>query len=293
MANHDTELIFVYGTLMSGQSASEEYLSGCALLGRYLLRDHAMYDLGAYPGVVPQEGETVVGEVYRVPEYLLRKLDWYEGEGTLYHRRTVTVEREGSRLAAQAYIYAQPERLRGEPMREPWRCRDDEPVWYACYGSNLSAERFACYIAGGDCRENGRHYDGCADTTLWTDSCLREYPGGMYFAQKSGSWDGCGVAFYDPLLPGTTHMRLYRISRDQLHDVQAQEGCSPRWYGRLLTLGVHEDGCPICTITSVMRHERNAPGEAYLGLIRRALVGECGLSEPDADAYLARCLAAE
>ena len=95
----DTILIFVYGTLMSGQRASG-YLDGCALLGRYCLRDYAMYNLGAYPGIVPQEGETVVGEVYCVPADRLPELDAYEGEGSLYHRRAVTVEREGSRVPA-------------------------------------------------------------------------------------------------------------------------------------------------------------------------------------------------
>ena len=131
--------IFVYGTLMSGQRASG-YLDGCELLGRYCLRGYAMYNLGAYPGIVPQEGESVVGEVWRVPADRLPELDAYEGEGSLYHRRTVTVERDGGRVSAQAYVYAH--RPTGEPMREPWGSKGSDRVWYAAYGSNLSAERF-------------------------------------------------------------------------------------------------------------------------------------------------------
>ena len=284
----DSRSIFVYGTLMSGQRASG-YLDGCTLLGRYCLRDHAMYNLGAYPGIVPQEGESVVGEVWRVPADRLPELDAYEGEGSLYHRRTVTVEREGSRVPAQAYIYAH--RPNGEPMREPWGSKDSDRVWYAGYGSNLSSERFRCYIKSGHCDANNKDYPGCTDKTLWSDCCLRDYPGRMYFGQKSGSWAGKGVAFYEPALPGETHMRLYQISRAQLHEVQAQEGLKPYWYGRLVTLGVHEDGCPIYTFTSEGRQERNEPSAAYLDLIRTALIEECELPAAEADAYLQRCMA--
>ena len=58
------------------------------------------------------------------------------------------------------------------------------------FGSNdayLNAERFACYIRGGTCRENGRTYPGCSDTTMWKGSMIKEYPGRMYFANHSGS----------------------------------------------------------------------------------------------------------
>ena len=99
----NTILIFVYGTLMSGQRASG-YLDGCELLGRYCLRDYAMYNLGAYPGIVPKMGETVFGEVWNIPVARLPELDAYEGEGSLYHRRTVIVEREGDVVLVQAYI---------------------------------------------------------------------------------------------------------------------------------------------------------------------------------------------
>ena len=292
MQSSDTINVFVYGTLMSGQSAAH-YLEGCELLGRYRLPDYAMYNLGWYPGIVPQEGETVIGEGYRVPSERLQDMDAYEGEGSLYHRRTVTVEREDSCIPVQAYIYAH--RPTGALMREPWGSKDSDRVWYACYGSNMSAERFACYIQGGTCKENGKPYYGCSDKTLWSDSCLRDYPGRMYFGQRSGSWkeDGVpnGVAFYDPAQTGVTHMRLYQITRGQLREVQAQEGLSPDWYGRLVTLGVHEDGFPIYTITSEVYHAHNAPSGAYFSLIRDALIRECRIPEAEADAYLEICRA--
>ncbi|CCH80358.1 hypothetical protein BN12_90013 [Nostocoides japonicum T1-X7] len=41
----------------------------------------------------------------------------------------------------------------------------DDLVWYAAYGSNLSLERFHCYVAGGR-PPGGRHtYPGCRDAS--------------------------------------------------------------------------------------------------------------------------------
>ena len=277
MTNQTDELLFVYGTLMSGQRASG-YLDGCTLLGRYTLPDFAMYDLGSYPGIVPQKGGSVIGEVYQIPAERLPELDAYEGEGNLYHRRTVTViRRRAQDIKVQAYIYAHPEDLPAEPMHEPWNSFGSNRVWYAAYGSNLSAERFLHYI------------EGCKDQSAWSDCCLRDFHGGVFFGKESPRWDCGGVAFFDPQLPGETHMRLYKISRAQLDEVQDQEG--PGWYGRLLKLGVHEDGCPIYTITSLYPHPRNAPSDRYLNRIRDALTKECGKAESEADAYLDTCRA--
>ena len=85
-------------------------------------------------------------------------------------------------------------------------------------------------------------------------------------------------------------MRLYNISRAQMLEVQKQEGRSPKWYGNLLTLGIHEDGCSIYTFTSEAIQDRNPPSDVYLELIQKALVEECGLNPETANAYLTRCL---
>ena len=36
--------------------------------GRWLLFNHAMYDLGAYPAIVPEAEESVIGEVWFVSD---------------------------------------------------------------------------------------------------------------------------------------------------------------------------------------------------------------------------------
>ena len=165
-----------------------------------------------------------------------------------------------------------------------------EYVWYACYGSNLSSERFKCYIQGGTCKENNKTYRGCTDKTLWTESKIRCFPGKMHFGQNSPSWDYSGVAFYDPKAGSETIMRLYKITNEQLVEIQKQEGKGDYWYGNKLDLGIEEDGCHIYTLTNVLPVSKNSPADCYLTLIRNALVDECGLSRREADNYLSGCL---
>ncbi len=158
-------------------------------------------------------------------------------------------------------------------------------IWYACYGSNLKAARFKCYIAGGKCEENGKEYPGCQNKESWIDSKIKRFPGKLFFANKSSTWGRKGVAFYDPDGDGETIMRLYKITEDQLYDVQQQEGPSPRWYGRKYYLGT-EDGIPVYTLTNEEKILPNEPADNYLALIKNALIEECGLSNQEAEIYL-------
>lgn len=163
--------------------------------------------------------------------------------------------------------------------------RNMKEVWYACYGSNLSEERFKCYIEGGVCKENGVKYDGCTNTNLWTDSTFNWYRGIIYFGNDSPSWWHTGVAFYDPNGIGTVLMRLYKITGEQLLDVQKQEGTRADWYGNLVDLGEFF-GLPVFTMTAYDFPPRKPPCDAYRNLIIRALNEECGISESDARKYL-------
>ena len=277
--------VFVYGTLMSGQSACG-MLRNAEFVGHGVLHDYAMYDLGSYPGIVPGKGEDVLGEVYIVDTDTLRKLDGYEGEGSLYRRESacVSLDRKNS---VSAYVYVWNREVQGKPVRTRWNMRDDEPLWYAGYGSNLSSERFRYYLQGGVCPENGKPYKGCTDTTLWQDDMVMEFPGRMYFGNESGSWGG-GVSFYQPEWPGKTTMRLYRITYGQFKEIQVQEGPSDNWYGRIKYLD-RVQGIPVFTLTSQEPREPKKPGERYLKLLRDALVLEVGMTEKKADQYLKQC----
>jgi len=279
--------VFVYGTLMSGQRAFSA-LQDAAYIGNAVLKGFAMYDLGSCPGVVPAAGEYVFGEVYSVEKETLRQLDNYEDAGGLYVRTSALVTlNDGSKVNAYFYQYNRP--VRSTPVRMRWNMHDDEPVWYACYGSNLSAERFACYIRGGVCAANGREYEGCTDTAMWKADRVKEYPGRMYFAKSSPSWQNGGVSFYMPEdTSSKTVMRLYRITCGQLKEIQNQEGPSASWYGRILYLE-SIDGVPVFTLTSEETLAQTEPSEEYLALLHDALVFEAGLTEGKAERYLKRC----
>ena len=98
--------VFVYGTLMRGERA-HSFLSDAEYIGEFCLHDYAIYNLGWYPGIRQKKGSVVYGEVYAADDGMLREMDRYEGEGSLYHRTPVTVENENGRIGAVAYVYAQ------------------------------------------------------------------------------------------------------------------------------------------------------------------------------------------
>lgn len=287
--NGNTHPVFVYGTLMQGERANSK-LSGSEFGGCFQLKDYAMYDLGSYPGIRPCSGESVLGELYFVSADTLAKLDQYEGEGSLYLRTPVQIHTGKCAYAAEAYVYNQ-DVTGHKKLRERWNAGEEDLVWYAGYGSNLSSQRFACYISGGTCAENGRTYNGSSDPTPARAMQYRSYPGALYFGNSSPSWNGCGVAFFDPEAKGEgeyVYMKLYLITRRQLHDVMAQEGKSPNWYGRLVCLEVDAWGIPVYTLTSESHRPENAPAPAYTELISSVLEKEFKLRKKQVSSYLRR-----
>ena len=287
--NGNTHPVFVYGTLMRGQRANHMLSSG-DYAGCFHLKDHAMYDLGSYPGIKPCDGESVLGELYFVSPAVVVQLDQYEGEGYLYDRTSVTVQVGSSTYPAEAYVYKK-DVSTYKKMRERWDAAKDDLVWYAGYGSNLSSDRFSCYISGGTCAENGRTYTGSSDPTPPRAVQKRSFPGTLYFGNNSSSWGGCGVAFFDPAqkdVCSTVHMKLYLITRQQLHDVMRQEGPSANWYGRLICLEVDNQGIPVYTLTSETHRPETAPATAYTDLIAEVLQKEFKLGKRQIQSYFKR-----
>ncbi len=161
-------------------------------------------------------------------------------------------------------------------------------IWYACYGSNLLPERFRYYITGG--KYQGRHYNGCRDKSLWLESYGAHIPGGMYFAQESGRWQGHGVAFFTLEMPGQTYVRLYKITEEQLGDVLQQEGQA--WYGNKLYLGEGKYDLPIYTLTNPGEEplSENGPSQEYLAVIKQGIKETFPqLTEQEIDKYLKFC----
>jgi gamma-glutamylcyclotransferase (GGCT)/AIG2-like uncharacterized protein YtfP len=90
--------VFVYGSLKTGHRLNR-WLNESTYEGAAMLYGYRMYDLGAFPGIVPmpegarRDSECVRGEVWLVPDWLLPSLDRVEGVPNLYTRERVTVHR--------------------------------------------------------------------------------------------------------------------------------------------------------------------------------------------------------
>ena len=114
----DAFTLFVYGTLMRG-GVRHHILAKQRFLGATITRPHyALFDLGAYPGLVHREGEgrAVFGELYEVGASLIPLLDRIEGAPSLYRLEPVLIEDRSDDVFA--YFYRRD--TRGCP-----RCADD------------------------------------------------------------------------------------------------------------------------------------------------------------------------
>lgn len=186
-------------------------------------------------------------------------------------------------------------------------------VFYAAYGSNLSAERFACYIAGGTARGASRALPGARDSRQPESWHALRLPGRLSFRGHSSTWGGA-PAIFEPGTPtghaGTEVLaRAWRLGWDQLEDVMAQENgrppcplvvepaalvdgfsmlVGPGRYDRLVCVGTIE-GLPVLTFTAPATLESvmpEAPSLAYLAHIVTGLRQTFGLVDPDIVDYL-------
>lgn len=81
-------LVFVYGTLRQGES-NHHFLNESELLGRFETQPvFALHDLGPYPGLVAGH-QSILGEVYRVDDDTLNKLDILEDVPVEYRRESL------------------------------------------------------------------------------------------------------------------------------------------------------------------------------------------------------------
>lgn len=77
----------------------------------------------------------------------------------------------------------------------------DDLIWYAAYGSNLSAERLHLYLQGGTPAGGRLGVPGARDPSPPRERRAVELAGSVYFAWESPTWGG-GIAFLDPHAPG-------------------------------------------------------------------------------------------
>lgn len=98
-------------------------------------------------------------------------------------------------------------------------------IWYASYGSNLLAKRFSCYIAGGTPPGAQKKYVGCTDKKMPEASKPLTINHELYFARRSKTWHGGGVAFIKPTADpeAKTFGKMYLITAEQFTEVVKQE----------------------------------------------------------------------
>jgi hypothetical protein len=183
-------------------------------------------------------------------------------------------------------------------------------VSYASYGSNLDAERFACYIAGGRPSGATRTYEGARDKSPPLDSVALTFPHQLYFSGESRIWGG-SPAFIDtePVEGVVCLFRAYLIGWGQFLDVVAQENgqhsgsieiddedlvpgfscqIGSGRYQNVLCIERFDD-VPVVTFTSP--HPMNgaafgAPSAGYLATLIRGLRQSHDLNDEEMTSYL-------
>jgi gamma-glutamylaminecyclotransferase len=116
-------LVFVYGTLLSGQ-VNHRLLARAELLGPHRTEPcFTLYDLGAYPGAARGGRTAIAGEVYRVDQAGLVRLDRLEDYPRLYDRILIPSP------YGRAWTYVFRGQLDGRPVigSGDWRAPSEAP----------------------------------------------------------------------------------------------------------------------------------------------------------------------
>lgn len=96
------KLVFVYGTLLQGER-NHHFLNRAPFALAYL-ENCKLFNLGSYPGIIEGEG-VILGELYRINDVDLKRLDYLEDNGDLYCRKEVLVKTLTKDYQAYVYVY--------------------------------------------------------------------------------------------------------------------------------------------------------------------------------------------
>ncbi|MGH4122130.1 MAG: gamma-glutamylcyclotransferase [Clostridium sp.] len=285
--------LFVYGTLMKGNSNHEKFLSGARFAGYFIADGFQLYDFGSYPLIIQNEIDKIRGEMYIVDSTILDKLDISEEKANLFTRKLIRVVNDNDELQ-EAYVYVYnkdvSKNVKVSPGNLPSTAvRRNDYVWYASYGSNLIYERLLIYIKGGKCKFNGVNYSGCRNKSLPKDTRPVTIPYKMYYGNESSPWGSGGISFLDTQGRGQSLGRMYLITEEQFEDISSQEGIEENWYNQSLSLGEY-NGVEIVTITNKNTRPYHNPSDNYLGVIRMGIKETYpDMSDFDVMKYLVEC----
>lgn len=148
--------------------------------------------------------------------------------------------------------------------------RDEDYLWYACYGSNINYDRFMYYI-NGDINGKYSRCEGCKDKTLPLEERQYIFKHPIYFASTSKKWSG-GMAFLDYENDGKSYGKIYKLKMSQFRDILEQEqNC--KLYDTILLVD-YIDNLPVFTFTA--QHKLydllNQPSDKYVEVITKGLL---------------------
>ena len=98
-------LVFVYGTLLSGEPNNKHYLGNSERMGNEVVSGFTMISVGNFPACIqnPNSEVSILGEVWKIDEETLKRLDYLEGYPHFYNRVEVDT------FAGKAWMYCFPE----------------------------------------------------------------------------------------------------------------------------------------------------------------------------------------
>lgn len=112
---NDTPLLLVYGTLRYGMP-NDVYMAGLKEHGRATVKG-TLYVRGFLPMLSKEGDDTVVGEIYEIPEDRWRRLDALEGHPNWYKREVVDALCEDGRTVKVWVYFMLPDMLEMEPRK--------------------------------------------------------------------------------------------------------------------------------------------------------------------------------
>ena len=263
------EIIFVYGTLMRGET-NAHYLDNSKKIGNGYIDGYQLLQLDGYPGIIPGEGK-VFGELYIVDEKTKEQLDILEGDE--YHYSIGMIDCDNKLIEAHFYEFIPLDEVEYYPaytLNHRW-VDISHYVWYACYGSNLLDDRFNIYISRTSSKQ----------TPLDSKSIILPYD--LYFAKVSHKWNNQGVAFVDTDVQGESYGWMYLITKEQYEEVKEMEGS---WYNRLVKVRTDKLGIDILTFTAPYRFDEVSPSQDYIEVIGAGLKEKYHMKNEDIDEYL-------
>jgi len=169
---------------------------------------------------------------------------------------------------------------------------NQEYIWYVGYGSNLSKQRFLCYILSGTPKYGCKSNQACTNKAKPLENKLIKIPYVLYFAlpegKKTFNWGEGGIAFIAPEKVEDKNLwtlgRMWKITKDQHEEVKKQEGQS--WYDHEICIG-EDNGILIYAITNKRRLNNNIlPSRRYLKTVALGLKETYNMDNEEISEYL-------